>query len=234
MAATPNDDALLRLIRQGDETAYAHLRQRFAGPIRSALQRFSLNDQDIEDVIQETFISCWKNVGQFKGDSSLNTWLSSIAINAALSKLRAKRVKKASSLDDAESIHAQPPIESPLEVWEAVAELPTEFSEVVIMRYAHELSSKDIAFQLKISDALVRQRLHRARSLLATSLQPILCPDGELTCGGNTLLLLAFIDGVLDDELVQPVAAHIEACLACQNARPIHEQVVRYLSLPNW
>ncbi|MCA9288280.1 MAG: sigma-70 region 4 domain-containing protein, partial [Phycisphaerales bacterium] len=62
--------------------------------------------------------------------------------------------------------------------WEAIARLPEEFRDVVLMRDVEQMESKAVAAALGISDALVRQRLHRARQALVKMLEPVMAGDG--------------------------------------------------------
>ena len=93
--------------------------------------------------------------------------------------------------------------------------MPDDLSTIVRLKYIEELSSEEIAAELGITGDNVRQKLHRARIALATKLQPILCPDGDVTCGGDLGLLMDIIDGTLASDLVVPVRQHIAGCPGC-------------------
>jgi hypothetical protein len=95
-----------------------------------------------------------------------------------------------------------------------------------LLRDVEELSSRETAEQLGINDALVRQRLHRARTIMAEALRPELCDGPALTCGGQLDLLLDYIDGLLPAELQEPVHNHIESCPACSNLHNIYRTTI--------
>ncbi len=88
------------------------------------------------------------------------------------------------------------------------------------------LSSKEVAAQLGLSDAAVRQRLHRARQLVAERLRPEVRGAASITCGGNLDLLQDAIDHDLVGDLVAEVAAHIGECVICQGLRGHYEDTI--------
>jgi predicted DNA-binding protein (UPF0251 family) len=104
-------------------------------------------------------------------------------------------------------------------VWRAVDALRDDERTVLILRDVEELSSKEVAALLGLSDAAVRQRLHRARQLVAERLRPEVRGAAGIRCGGNLDLLQDAIDDVLGGDLLATVAAHIGGCAICQGLR---------------
>jgi RNA polymerase sigma-70 factor (ECF subfamily) len=147
------------------------------------------NEADAEDAAQEAFLKAYRNLAKFRAESKFSTWLISIALNEARSKLRQKKSVKIESLDagSEEDGHVSPAIlrdwrEVPSEALErkevrrmiqlAVADLPGIYREIFLLRDVEELSVNESAEALGISVASVKVRLHRARMMLQKTLAP--------------------------------------------------------------
>ena len=147
------------------------------------------NEADAEDAAQETFLKAFRNLARFRGDAKFSTWLISIALNEARSRLRSKKNIKIDSLDEAPDGpgHVSPALlrdwrEIPSEALErqevrlllqhAVTDLPSIYREVFMLRDVEELSVNESAEALGITVASVKVRLHRARLMLQKKLAP--------------------------------------------------------------
>jgi hypothetical protein len=86
---------------------------------------------------------------------------------------------------------------------------------VLVLRDIEELPSKEVAAALGISDASLRQRLHRARQTIGERLRPELRGASAITCCGRLDLLFDHLDGLLAPELLAPVGAHVSGCATC-------------------
>jgi RNA polymerase sigma-70 factor (ECF subfamily) len=147
------------------------------------------NEADAEDAAQEAFLKAFRNLANFRGESKFSTWLISITLNEARSRLRSKKVIKTESLD--EPPENQGPItpallrdwrEIPSEALErheiramlqqAITDLPLIYREIFLLRDVEELSVNQSAEVLGISVASVKVRLHRARIMLQKKLVP--------------------------------------------------------------
>lgn len=146
------------------------------------------NDSEAEDVVQEAYVRAFAHLGDFRGESSLATWLSRIVINEALGRLRKTRrtVAMPQSLqaeiikfplsDDPERTMAQRQI---LELVErATDRLPDVYRTVFVARVIEGLSIEETAELLDVRPETVKTRLHRARVLvrkaLADQIGPVL------------------------------------------------------------
>jgi RNA polymerase sigma-70 factor (ECF subfamily) len=147
------------------------------------------NEADAEDAAQEAFLKAFRNLANFRGDSRFSTWLISITLNEARSRLRGKKMARLESLDtppEGEG-HVTPALlrdwrEIPSEALErkevrsllqqAVTDLPTIYREVFLLRDVEELSVSESAEALGITIASVKVRLHRARIMLQKKLVP--------------------------------------------------------------
>jgi RNA polymerase sigma-70 factor (ECF subfamily) len=232
--AIENEVELLRRLKQLEPDAFEELVRDSSPRLLSSATRMLGNHDEASDAVQEALISAWRNIHQFEGTATLHTWLHRIVVNACLARLRSARSKNEVPLAE-EDRALLSGTESPASAWmvykpdvekriamrralqRALKKIPEEFRIVLLLRDVEELSSKETAEQLGITDALVRQRLHRARVIMAEMLRPELCAGPELTCGGQVDLLLDYIDDVLPHALQQPVHTHIDGCLTCSN-----------------
>jgi RNA polymerase sigma-70 factor (ECF subfamily) len=140
------------------------------------------NDSEAEDIVQETYVTAFAHLASFRGEASLATWLSRIAINEALGRLRRKRraaavitsepmgeahiipFPHAANSDDPERSMAQRQILALVE--QATDALPDAYRTVFVARVIEGLSIEETADLLGIKPQTVKTRLHRARDLV--------------------------------------------------------------------
>ena len=147
------------------------------------------NEADAEDAAQEAFLKAFRNLAQFRGEAKFGTWLVSITLNEARSRLRSKKNIKMESLDEAQEGqgNVSPALlrdwrEVPSEALErkevrlllqqAISDLAPIYREVFLLRDVEEMSVSESAEALGISIASVKVRLHRARMMLQKKLAP--------------------------------------------------------------
>ena len=154
-------------------------------------RRIVRNDEDARDVVQEAFLSAFRNINRFAGDSRLSTWLHRIVINTALMKLRTRRRKPEESLEPllpaflgdghhgekftAWSERADQALsrkETQAAIRQHIDELPESFRTVLLLRDIEGLSTEETARLLETTPNAVKIRLHRARQALRTLLAP--------------------------------------------------------------
>ncbi len=151
------------------------------------------NDAEAEDVVQETYVRAFTHLAEFRGESSLSTWLSRIAMNEALGRLRrARPAVELSSLpqgtleaqiiqfplmsaaDDPEKSMAQREIQHVVEG--AIDELPEPFRIVFITRVVEGMNVEETAEILDLKPETVKTRLHRARTMLRDNVEKQIGP----------------------------------------------------------
>jgi RNA polymerase sigma-70 factor (ECF subfamily) len=147
------------------------------------------NEADAEDAAQEAFLKAFRNLAHFRGEAKFSTWLISITLNEARSRLRSRKNVKIESLDEPPEGQGQvsPALlrdwrEIPSEALErqevrhmlqqAITDLPLIYREVFLLRDVEELSVNESAEALGITVASVKVRLHRARIMLQKKLVP--------------------------------------------------------------
>jgi RNA polymerase sigma-70 factor, ECF subfamily len=178
-----SDTELVRNALEGDRSAMTEIVSRNERIVYSTALRLLADPVEAECVLQETFLKVFQALPEFKGHSSLSTWIFRIATNYALMRLRGRK-KEGGSLDEAESRVSQEALEAfnrsvgnnPLQavmndelreaMEKAIAELPPRFRSVFVLKDIEGFSLKEIADMLDISLAAVKTNLHRARLFL--------------------------------------------------------------------
>jgi RNA polymerase sigma-70 factor (ECF subfamily) len=171
------DESLMELVRaQRRDEAIALVVQAFRRKVFGLAYSFLRNREAAEDVAQDVFIKVWRALPGFDGRASLSTWIYTIARNASLSALRARRPQ--SSLSDPEvmgAVEATDPAPSPdvtvdsSALLRLVDQLPTKQRQVVMLFYMEEQSHEEVATMLAMPVGTVKTLLHRARARLSAS-----------------------------------------------------------------
>lgn len=159
------DPEILRRARAGDRDAFADLYQRFSGMVHAVLLANAARN-DVEDLMQEVFLSAWKSLSSQRTDGHLGGWLATIARNHARRGF-ARRREAAPLPDELESDAA--PASSALEGAEVLAvlkELPQAYRETLSMRLIEGLTGPEIADTTGLTHGSVRVNLHRGMALL--------------------------------------------------------------------
>jgi RNA polymerase sigma-70 factor (ECF subfamily) len=182
------DDQLLAAARSLDGRAFTELSGRYLRSIRNKVYRIVGNSEDMEDVVQESLLSAYLHLNQFRGSCSFSQWITRIAINTALMFLRRRKVRPEVSFDqNGESDQAFSTWEFPdpspsaeqtcvrqealASVSRALNQLPLLYRNVFEQYHVQEHSLREIANELGITVASVKSRLFRARRILRTLLE---------------------------------------------------------------
>ena len=172
-----NDAALVELVLAGDQDAFSLLVERYKDAVQNLAYRMLSNVTEAEDVTQEAFVRAYTQLGTYKPAHKFSTWLLSIASHLAIDQLRRRRFL-ALPLEDVPFLEwivdvGTSPEQSALageqqdEIQHYLRRLPSKYRAVVVLRYWYDFSYEEIASTLKLTPALVKARLHRARELLA-------------------------------------------------------------------
>ena len=170
-----NDLELVELFQKGNETSFNELVRRYQEKIYWIARRF-VNDHDqADDIVQEVFVKVYSALKQFRGESSVYTWLYRITVNVALNALRKQRVRDFVRIDEffetADDENEQPDAifeknEQQILIEEAIAKLPGKQKAVFILRYHEELSYEEISKILKTSiGGLKANYFHAAKKI---------------------------------------------------------------------
>jgi RNA polymerase sigma-70 factor (ECF subfamily) len=202
-AGATHDADLVQRFKAGDEAAFLEIMQRYQAKILTITQGLLHNHADAEEITQDTFIRAHRNLGGFRGDSSLATWLHRIAVNLARNRywyfFRRRRHATLSldcpigeegdaTLSDLIATDAPDPArvstreEFSALVSECMGRLEPHHREILVLRNTHNLSYDEIAGRLGINAGTVKSRIARARESLRAKLAatcPEFAPDAD-------------------------------------------------------
>jgi len=204
---TSEEATLLASARAGDSAAFECLVMPHWDVLLRVTQRILRNREDAEDAVQTAFLDAFRNLNGFQGRSRFSSWLTRIAMNAALMRLRVTRQKQETSLDEVTDADGAKSKFHPVEtrpnpeqeylskegrvlLEKGLMKLRPLYVQVLHLRGEQELSAKETARILELPVGTVKARLHRARTNLARHMQSIVNPQAasrsvrELTCRG--------------------------------------------------
>jgi RNA polymerase sigma factor (sigma-70 family) len=171
------DTEFMRRVQAGDEAALGALMDRWELPVKGLIGRIVLNATEAEELAQETFVRVWQQRGKFRADAEFRPWLFSIAINLARNRLRWWRRRPSVDLKEWDAVDAQLTGKAALERGEradavraAIAALPHDLREAVVLSEYEQLSHAEIAAATGTTPKAVEARLYRAREKLRQSL----------------------------------------------------------------
>lgn len=151
-------------------SAFEETVRRYSRPLYMHIRRIVLTHADTDDILQNTFLSAWRNLDAFRGDSKLSTWLYRIAHNHSIDHLRQHRARHHLPIDDPAQ-HTLQTLES--DPWfdgdqtqklllSAIATLPDRQKEVFQLKYFDELKYSEIAEILQTTEGSLKASYHHA------------------------------------------------------------------------
>jgi RNA polymerase sigma-70 factor (ECF subfamily) len=185
-----SDMEVVRQVQAGDVAAFDRLITKYRERVFGIVYNMTANREDAADLTQDAFIKAFQSINRFSGQSSFFTWLYRIAINSTLSHLRKHRLRTFFSL---ETIDADTPVSRELiaaltdksgadrdtfvrelkeKLNEAMQKLSIKHRTVVTLFEIDGLTHQEIAEVMDCSVGTVRSRLHYAKQLLQSELQP--------------------------------------------------------------
>jgi RNA polymerase sigma-70 factor (ECF subfamily) len=214
-ASAMTDDEVVERVRAGETPLFEVIMRRYNQRLYRVTRSILGNDTEAEDVTQDAYVRSYLHLDQFDGRAKFSTWLTKIAVNEALARLRKRQrvieidaelgstegcMKLESKAPSPEQEVLTQTIRVVLEA--AVDKLPETYRSVFMLREVEELSTAETAECLDISEESVKVRLHRARSLLR---KHIYAQTGAATAGAFQFL------GARCDRMVSSVLARIES-----------------------
>ena len=182
---------LLKRLQAGDEQALAELADAYRFKIYQLAFRYLRNKEDAEEVTQDVLYKVYRNIGAFRGDAALSSWIYRITFNAAMSRLRTARYRQ--SQDDDRRLVSVEGQESLAEardvadlsdmaddrilrsqlrrrVFRAILALPAIYRAPVMLRDIQGMSTEEASAVLHVKDQTLKSRLHRGRLILRKQL----------------------------------------------------------------
>ena len=164
----PTDQDLVGRFQSGDQQAFVLLMQRHERRIYNLAFRMLGRAEDARDATQDAFLSCFRHLGSFRGDSAFSTWIHRIALNACYDILR-KRAPTVSLEDQLTEPGVPDHAEQTAfatDVQSALLRLPAEFRAALVMHEVLDLTVEQIAEALDVPIGTIKSRLYRGRVAL--------------------------------------------------------------------
>jgi RNA polymerase sigma-70 factor (ECF subfamily) len=183
-----SDVGLVNQFKAGDLSAFEEIISRYEAKVMNLALRFTRNQEDAEEVMQDVFTTVYRKIDGFRGQSAFSSWLYRIVVNAAFMKLRKKKQNQTISMEDLAPAVKQYCIERDTAVnthshgvavvrelqevlQKAIDKLPDQYRAVFVLRDVDGLSNQETGEILDLSIPAVKSRLHRSRIMLRKKLQ---------------------------------------------------------------
>lgn len=177
-STTKTDEQIVERAVAGDQEAFGEIVRRWERRIYHLAYGILGREEDARDAAQETFIAAYRNLKNFRGEAKVSSWLHRIAVNQCISRQRRARVRGETALEDelgesGESLSCIAPAhQSPARLAEsreraeivrrALAALPDELREVLLLKEYEEMTFQEISDALRIPLSTVKSRLYTA------------------------------------------------------------------------
>jgi len=224
---------LMDRARAGEATALDTL----LGQHQGTLLRFCLgmcrNSADAEEVLQESLLAAARSIGDFRGDSSVTSWLYAIARSFCIKQQRglAARARRSATVgtDAALAVKDEGPApdqaasdrELAGAMQRALDALPVDYREVLLLRDVEGFTAPEVAETLSLNVPQVKSRLHRARAALRAELAPLFAELNEQPrdtgCPDIAETFSHYLEGDISGELCDRMQAHVAGCAQCSN-----------------
>jgi RNA polymerase sigma-70 factor (ECF subfamily) len=172
--------SLMARVQSGDEAALGALMVRWERPVKTVVARLVLNAAEAEELAQETFVRVWQHRARYRPGAEFRPWVFAIAVNLARNRLRWWRRRPLVALDawaegvaDAGARDGRATAERAelsAVVQAAVAALPLELREAIVLAEYEQLSHAEIALAVGATPKAVETRIYRAKEKLRRSL----------------------------------------------------------------
>ncbi len=223
--------ALVVAAQAGDRRALDALLARY----ESRLYRFGLrmcaDEADARDVLQETLLAAFRNLGSFRGDARLSTWLFQIARSFCTRqrRLRDGEPTHHEQVDAPEVLRVPNGLEATDDtaharmvgevIQLAISSLPAEYREALVLRDVEGFDTREAADVVGLDEAAFKSRLHRARLSLKQKLAAVLDDaPGAVECPELSQELAAYAGSDIDEAACARIEAHLAKCTKCSAA----------------
>jgi RNA polymerase sigma-70 factor (ECF subfamily) len=172
------DEDIIRQVLEGNTGMFELLMRRYNERVYRAARAIVRDEQEAEDIMQQAYVNAFTHLRQFNGAARFSTWLTKIAVNESLARIRRRGRYEAfdDELSNVEPFMSHHPSENPerqaftgelrgLLEW-AIDTLPDGMREVFVLREVEGLSTAEVAESLGVSEDVVKTRLSRGRTAL--------------------------------------------------------------------
>jgi len=176
-----NDEELMELVKNGDNTAFNQIVKRYKNKLFSTLFRITRNSATAEDILQETFIKVFRKCRLYNPTYKVSTWIYTIALNEMRSYMRKQKPTVSLETIPAFNLTSDPPNPQDgllkIRLEQAIEGLPSDYRSAFLLREVDGFPYEDIANIIKCPIGTAKSRVNRARLLLKEKLGRIF---GEL------------------------------------------------------
>lgn len=172
------DQQVIDQVKAGNTALYEIIMRRYNQRLYRVALSILRDPAEAEDVMQDAYVRAYQHLDQFAGHAAFSTWLTRIAVNQALHrlKLRKRDQQMTEFEDEEESMKVTEPSLDPEQrasvmeagqlLEEAVLELPGQYRSVIMLRDIEELSTAETAAALELTEENVKTRLNRGRAMM--------------------------------------------------------------------
>ena len=165
-----HDDKIFELLKTDLNKGFRLLVESYSQKLYWHIRRLVILHEDADDALQNTFINVWKSIGNFRSDSSLYTWLYTIATNEALALINKRKRNAAVTIDDLGSYFANSQEgstwfdgdEAQMKLQNAILQLPEKQRIVFNLKYFDEMTYEEMSKVLKTSEGALKASYHHA------------------------------------------------------------------------
>lgn len=165
-----SQESILEMLHSDSDRALKHIVDKYGSKLYWHIRRIVIIHDDADDVLQNTFINVWRNLKSFRSDSSLYTWLYTIATNEALKHNKKREKESGLPLDDIENFFAAAPEgetwfdgdEAERILQNAILKLPEKQMIVFKMKYYGDMNYEDMSKVLDTSVGALKASYHHA------------------------------------------------------------------------
>ena len=170
MSNSDQDKDIIQLLKTDVNKGFRIVVEKYSTKLYWHIRRLVILHEDADDALQNTFINAWKNIGEFRNESSLYTWLYAIATNESLILINKRKRNEAVSLDDIGSFFANSlegsswfdGDEAQVKLQNAILQLPEKQRIVFNLKYFDEMTYEDMSKVLKTSEGALKASFHHA------------------------------------------------------------------------
>lgn len=177
----------MALALKGQEAAFQRLMAKYRDAIWHHIRRIVRDEEEVDDLVQETFIKAFQSLSSYSTQYAFSTWLYKIAKNHTIDHLRRRKIKTISIDQPVQTKDGEMEMEIPdseyrpdrhiiedqrnILIQGAIASLPEKYHRVIVMRHQQDMSYEDIATELNLPLGTVKAHIFRAREMLYKSLK---------------------------------------------------------------
>ncbi|MEX0720326.1 MAG: RNA polymerase sigma factor [Balneolaceae bacterium] len=181
-----SDSDVVKRVLSGEKELYEILMRRHNQTLYRVLRGYLKNEEEVQDLMQETYLKAYEKLYQFKHEAKFSTWLIRIGINEALTKIKVQeRESRFKNADHEQNFYKLNKIPDSMPVnperrmmrkeaiqilEQAIDQLSSKYRSVYIMREIEGLSIKEIADSMDLSESNVKVRIHRAKTMIKEEL----------------------------------------------------------------